>query len=187
MYSPGCTSTIRSISSSGSDRTEARAQEIVDTRDGFDSGEPATRNDKGQQRGRSAARIPYQLLRDARSTIAQLNRVASDFIVSACSATPGRLKKFVTNQSKNQMVVFQLMRCRSNPCETVTLFAISICHVTTEKVHVTDHLAEGLTMFVNRVARRDFVQHRCEQKKVLAIDHRDFELRIATLLNSSAA
>src|SRR5438876_9619750 len=26
------------------------AQEIIDTRDGFDSGEPATRNDNGQQR-----------------------------------------------------------------------------------------------------------------------------------------
>src|SRR5437870_6908060 len=52
------------------------AQEIVDTRDGFDSGEPATRNDKGQQRRtfRSRAfRIGFFEMRD--QPIAQLNRV----------------------------------------------------------------------------------------------------------------
>src|SRR6266576_7073837 len=56
------------------------AQEIVDTRDGFDSGEPATRNDKGQQRRAfcpRAFRIGFFEMRD--QPITQLNRVAERF------------------------------------------------------------------------------------------------------------
>src|SRR5438876_5978360 len=83
------------------------------------------------------------------------------------------------------MIVFQLMRV---PFEAVRnrhapLANGDLVHDATEKVHVTDHLADGIDDVRQiKIARRDLVQHRCEQKKVLAIDNRDFELRIATLL-----
>src|SRR6266496_2209541 len=56
------------------------AQEIVDARNGFDSGKATTRNDKGQQRrafGPRAFRIGFLEMRD--QPIAQLNRVAERF------------------------------------------------------------------------------------------------------------
>src|SRR5437899_5359557 len=87
------------------------AQEIVDTRDGFDSGEPATRNDKGQQRRAfrpRTFRIGLFEMRD--QPIAQLNRVAERFHRERVLGHAGKIEEVRHRpQSKNQMVVFQLM------------------------------------------------------------------------------
>src|SRR5260370_10699127 len=51
------------------------AQEIVDTRDSFDSSEPATRDDKGQQlRALRPAAFPSRLLLDRHQPIEAVNR-----------------------------------------------------------------------------------------------------------------
>src|SRR6266516_6312519 len=87
------------------------AQEIVDTRDGFDSGEAATRNDKGQQRRAfrpRAFRIGFLEMRD--QPIAQLNRVAERFHRERVFGHAGKIEEVgYRPQRQNQMVVFQLM------------------------------------------------------------------------------
>src|SRR6266542_2089500 len=90
---------------------ERIAQEIVDTSDSFDSGEAATRNDKGQQwrafRPR-AFRIGFFEMRD--QPIAQLNRVAERFHRERVFGHAGKIEEVRHRpQSKNQMVVFELM------------------------------------------------------------------------------
>src|SRR5438128_8219677 len=87
------------------------AQEIVDTRDGFDSCEAATRNDKGQQWrafGPRAFRIGFFEMRD--QPIPQLNRVAERFHRERVLGHAGKIEEVRHRpQSKNQMIVFQLM------------------------------------------------------------------------------
>src|SRR5437016_14136806 len=87
------------------------AQEIVDTSDSFDSGEAAARNDKGQQRWAfrpRAFRIGFLEMRD--QPIAKLNRVAERFHRKRVLGHAGKIEEVRHRpQSKNQMVVFQLM------------------------------------------------------------------------------
>src|SRR5213593_2730540 len=87
------------------------AQEIVDARDGFDSGEAATRNDKGQQRWAfrpRTFRIGLFEMRD--QPIAQLNRVTERFHRERVLGHAGKIEEVRHRpQSKNQMIVFQLM------------------------------------------------------------------------------
>src|SRR2546429_3159350 len=71
---------------------ERIAQEIVDTRDGFDSGEPATRNDKGQQRRAfrpRAFRIGFFEMRD--QLLAPLHSVAARFHRAGVLGPPAKI------------------------------------------------------------------------------------------------
>src|SRR5438876_9007834 len=47
-----------------------------------------------------------------------------------------------------------------------------------KEAHPLEHLAHGVDYSREiEIARRHFVQHGCEEKEVLAIDQRDFEVR----------
>src|ERR1700747_918498 len=60
---------------------------------------------------------------------------------------------------------------------------VDLVHVATEKIHAADHLANGINDVGQiQIARRDLVQHRSKEKKVLAINDRDFKARIIALL-----
>jgi hypothetical protein len=60
---------------------------------------------------------------------------------------------------------------------------VDLVHVSAEKIYVPNHFANRINDVGQiKVARRDFVQHRSEQEKVLAINNRDFELRVPTFL-----
>src|SRR5439155_1496492 len=55
--------------------------------------------------------------------------------------------------------------------------------IATEKIHAADHFSDGIDDVRQiQIARRDLVEHGSEEKKVLAIDDRDFESRIVALL-----
>jgi hypothetical protein len=60
---------------------------------------------------------------------------------------------------------------------------VDLVHVATEKIHAADHLANWINDVGEiQIARRDLVQHRSKEKKVLAINDRDFKARIIALL-----
>src|SRR6266567_7915136 len=60
---------------------------------------------------------------------------------------------------------------------------VDLVHVPAEEIYVPNHFADRINDVGQiQVARCDFVQHRSEQEKVLAINNRDFELRVSTSL-----
>ena len=60
---------------------------------------------------------------------------------------------------------------------------VDLVHVATEKIHAADHLANWINNVGQiQIARRDLMQHRSKEKKVLAINERDFKARIIALL-----
>src|SRR5437016_9970129 len=87
------------------------AQEIVDARDGFDSGEAATCNDKGQQRRAfrpRAFRIGLFEMRD--QPIAQLNRVAERLHGQRAFGDAGKIEEIrYRPEREHEMVVFECM------------------------------------------------------------------------------
>ena len=75
----------------------------------------------------------------------------SDFIVSARSATPGRLKKFVTEPSaRTRWSYSSVCECRWKPCETTTcLLSMSILSTSPQKKFTRRIIFRtGLTMLV---------------------------------------
>src|SRR5205814_2865013 len=85
----------------------------------------------------------------------------SDFIVSARSATPGRLKKFVTEPSaRTRWSYSSVCECRWKPCENHHLLALDVdlVHVATEKIHAANHFSHGIDDIRQiQIARRDLV------------------------------
>src|SRR5512140_1866027 len=60
---------------------------------------------------------------------------------------------------------------------------VDLVHVATEKIYAANHLANWINDVSQiQIARRDLVQHRSKEKKVLAINDRDFKARIIALL-----
>src|SRR5262249_48425196 len=58
-----------------------------------------------------------------------------------------------------------------------------LLHLAAEEIHAANHLANGINDVGQiQIARRDLVQHRSKEKKVLAINDRDFKARIVALL-----
>src|SRR6266568_501493 len=128
------------------------AQEIVDARDGFDSGKPSTRNDKGQQRRAfrpRAFRIGFFEMRD--QPIAQLNCVAELFHRQRVLGHAGKVEEIRHRPSARiRWSYSSSCECRSNPCETVTrLLPTSILSTSPQKKFTWRIiLRTGLTMFV---------------------------------------
>src|SRR5262249_50482841 len=60
---------------------------------------------------------------------------------------------------------------------------VDLVDISTEKIHAADHFSDRIDDVGQvQIARRDLVQHRSEEKKVLTINDSDFEARIVTLL-----
>src|SRR5262249_61825454 len=60
---------------------------------------------------------------------------------------------------------------------------VDLVDISTEKIHAADHFSDRIDDVGQvQIPRRDLVQHRSEEKKVLAINDRDFEAQIVTLL-----
>ena len=83
------------------------------------------------------------------------------------------------------MIVFDRVRMRSNPWETVTrLFATStLFHVANEKAATCRSILRiGLTILVGMRIAAAISQHRGEEEEVLATDESHFEIRKLKLL-----
>ena len=83
------------------------------------------------------------------------------------------------------MIVFQRVRMPIEAVRDNDLFFVDVdlVHVATEKIHVTNHFADGIHDIGQiQIAGRDLMQHRCKQEEVLAIHDYDFEARIPALL-----
>ena len=81
------------------------------------------------------------------------------------------------------MIVLQRVRVPWKPCETVTrLRSGRSCPLRHRRIYVTNHLANGIDDVGQiQIARCDLVQHRGEEKEVLAVYDSHFESRIAAL------
>ena len=83
------------------------------------------------------------------------------------------------------MVVFNRVRVvieamRNND---LLFLKVDLLHLAAEEIHAANHLANGINDVGQiQIARRDLVQHRSKEKKVLAINDRDFKARIIALL-----
>jgi hypothetical protein len=118
--------------------------------------------------------------------VTQLNRVTERFHCQRALCDSRQAEEIgYRAERKNKMIVFEHVRV---PIETMRhhdLFFVDVdlVHVATEEIHVSNHLADGIDDVRQiQVARRDLVQHRRKQEKVLAIYDRDFEARIPAFL-----
>src|SRR5262245_33045752 len=83
------------------------------------------------------------------------------------------------------MIVFNRVRVvieamRNND---LLFLEVNLLHFAAEEIHAANHLANRINDIGQiQIARRDLVQHRSKEKKVLAINDRDFKARIVALL-----
>lgn len=84
-------------------------------------------------------------------------------------------------QSDHQMIVLQLVRVRRTDAvgdDDAPVGQVNHLHVAIKELHAPQ-LAHGIHDIGHvQIAGRHFVQHRREQEKVLAVDERDFHVRV---------
>src|SRR6266480_2739164 len=162
-------------------------QAIVNADDSFNASKTSTGDHECEQ-GRTFGTCTFgiRFFQMCDQSVTQLDRVAKRFHCQRPLCYTGQVEKVrYRSERQNKMIVFERVRVPIKSMRNNDLFFIDVdlVHITAEKIHAANHFADRINDVRQiQIARRDLVQHRCEQKKVLAIDHRDFELRIATLL-----
>src|SRR5215470_14228250 len=119
-------------------------------------------------------------------SVAQLDCIAERLHRQGTFGDAGKIEEIrYRSERENEMVVFERVRVSMEAMRNHHLLALDIdlVHVATEKIHAADHFSDGVDDVGQiQIARRDLVQHRSKEKKVLAINHRDFKTRIVALL-----
>src|SRR5215471_8316512 len=112
-------------------------------------------------------------------SVAQLDCVSQRFHCQRTLCDSGQTEEIrYRTERKDEMIVFKRVRV---PIETVRdndLFFVNVdlVHIAAEKVHAANHFADRIDDVGQiQIARRNFMQHWREQKKVLAIYDSDLE------------
>ena len=163
-------------------RGKRRPHEVVDSGDRFDPSKTAAGDDKGQERFLYLTALAIGFFQVGNQVVAQSHGIAQGFHRERILAEPGNAVKIRdTAHAQNEEIELDCVAMMIEPMrkDDSPILNIDSIDFPRKKLDTPQHLAGRI---YNRreieIARRYFMEHGCEQEKVLAIDEGDLDGRI---------
>src|SRR5260370_7576724 len=161
-------------------------KKILDASDGLHSGKAAASHNEGKERFTVVDRaIGICLLQVGDKPIPKVDRVVERFHrYGALLQARDLIEIRHRTEREDQMIEFQHVIVAIKAVENSyrPVWQIDTLHFAVDEINLPQDFADGIDDVREvQIARGDFVQHRCEQEKILFADHGDFKIRITAL------
>jgi len=163
-------------------RGKRRSHEVVDSGDRFDPSKTAAGDDKGQERFLYLTALAIGFFQVGNQVVTQSHGIAQRFHRKRVLVEPRNAVKIGdTAHAQNEEIELDCVAVMIEPMrkEDSPILNIDLIDFPCKKLDTPQHLTSRI---YNRreieIARRYFMEHGCEQKKILAIDKGDLDGRI---------